>query len=82
MFVLRLLEIVEFNDFRLRVVKDFRVFQGVYLLAAAVLLLGVAMTDTDSHGNLLQVVQRIEELANDDDRLHAEVCQETNGDES
>ena len=65
--------------FRLRIVKDGRVFQGLNTLTGRRAVFAVALADMYFHGNLLQVVQRVEYLTQYDDRLHAQIHEEGNG---
>ena len=64
---------VEDDLFGLGIVKD-TTFVGAFFC-----MFVVAASHIDGHGNLLQIVQRIENFTDDDDRLHAEITQESDG---
>ena len=72
--------VIEFNSLRNRVVKRGGVFQRRN--AAAVVRRIAAATHIDGQRYLLQVMQGVEDLADDDDGLHAQVGQESHGNET
>ena len=69
---------VENHLFCLRIVIDTLV---VWCLLRGIVV-AVATTHIDGHRNLLQVVQRVEELTYNNNRLHAKVHQEGHGRQS
>ena len=64
---------VEDDFFGFRIVID---AIGVHVVAAIIRLFAVTTAHIDGHGNLLQIVQRIHDLTQDNDRLHAQIGEE------